>query len=576
MRRITFVALILTFAILLAACKNAPPAGVSATQPPVSNEYSSPTVPPVNQQSGAPIAGGSVVIGLTQQPKTLNPLLATSAVEDAVASFAVEGLVQVDAEGVYKPVLAEALPEVSDDGLTLTYHLRQGVRFSNGDAFTCEDVQYTLDAIMNTPLGLSPGYSVIDSVDCPDANTAVVNLDEVYAPYLNLFQFILPKTAGDVSAPENWDFNRHPLGTGPWVVQEWVDGDHITLAKNPTYRETAKPLLDNVTLKFFPGVTQGIQALSQGQISALWGLSEADLPALSALDNRMSVAEVPTGENELLVLNLADPSVDAPADPSTAPHPILSDLRIRQAIQMAIDKQSLIDQLFAGMGRVGTSVVPVGQYACDESPSSFDLEGAKRLLDQAGWAPAADGIREKNGVRLSFSIATTAGDALRERSEQLLANMLKAAGIELRVENLPAQDFFSGWSANSIRKHGHFDILMYTTGPVGSPDPQGYLTSNYSSASIPTAANQGQGNNFSRYINADVDAWLDQASRSINLEQRKNWFCQVAAQINADVPRIFLYERLTISPHLPALQNYRISPGRSDFSFGSQDWWLKP
>ena len=576
MRRITFAGLILIFAVLLAACKNATPAMEKATLPPASIEHPSPTAPPENEVSSGPVAGGSVVIGLTQQPKTLNPLLATSAVEDAVISFAVEGLVQVDADGVYTPVLAEALPEVGDDGLTLIYHLRHGVRFSNGDAFTCEDVQFTLDAIMNTPLGLSPGYSVIDSVDCPDADTAVVNLEQVYAPYLNLFQFILPKKAGDVSAPEDWDFNRHPLGTGPWVVREWVDGDHITLAKNPYYRETGKPLLDNVTLKFFPGVIQGIQALSQGKISALWGLSEADLPALAALADRVSVAEVPTGKNELLVLNLADPSTDAPADPTKAPHPILSDVRIRRAIQMAIDKQSLIDQLFAGMGRVGTSVAPVGQYACDEPPSSFDLEGAKSLLDQSGWVAGADGVREKNGVRLSLSIATTAGDALRERSEQLLVGMLKAAGIELRVENLPAQDFFAGWSANSARKHGRFDILMYTTGPVGSPDPQGHLTSNYHSASIPTAANQGQGNNFSRYINADVDAWLDQASHSTDQAQRKNLFCQIAAQINADVPRIFLYERLTISPYLPALQNYRLSPGRSDFSFGSQDWWLKP
>src|SRR5690606_17463111 len=221
-----------------------------------------PAAPAAAAAPGEPVRGGTVIVGSPQEPGVLNPLLASSSIEDAISSLTIEGLVQVDNEGNYVPVLAEALPEVSEDGLQLTYKIKPDVLFSNGDPFTCADVQFTVDAILSDLSGASTsGYNRIDSVECPDDLTVEVFLSEVYAPYLRLFSYIIPRGAGDLAALDSWDFNRNPAGTGPWVVKEWVAGDYIEFVPNPNYREEGKPYLDGVIVKILPSREVGMQLL---------------------------------------------------------------------------------------------------------------------------------------------------------------------------------------------------------------------------------------------------------------------------------------------------------------------------
>lgn len=115
---------------------------------------------------------------------------------------------------------------------------------------------------------------------------------------------------------------------------------------------------------------------------------------------------------------------------------------------------------------------------------------------------------------------------------------------------------------------------MYITG--AGIDPDSHMFSNYHSARIPVEANEGAGNNFSRYINADVEQWIDAAAFSPNMDERKELYCKIAEQINKDLPRVFLYERLILSGYRENLQNFRVSPGYADFTVDSQNWWLKP
>lgn len=486
-----------------------------------------------------------------------------------------EGLVEVDANGKYAPVLAETLPTVSADGLVVTYQLKQGVKFSNGDPFTCDDVVYTWEAILSDLSQASTaGYSRIDSIECPDAHTAVVTFGRLYAPYLRLFSYIIPRAAGDLAKMDVWDFNRAPIGTGPWVLQEWKTGDRLTFVKNPNYREEGKPYLDQVIVRILPSREVGMQLLGTGEIDALWDLVEADFAALQKLGEKVTYAAAATGENELLVFNFGDPKVDAPTDVTANPHPILSDLRVRQAIQLGIDKQAIVDALLFGNVRVGTSVLPIGQFACPQEPSAYDPAAAAKLLDEAGWTVGSDGIRVKNGTRLSLKFQTTSGNKLREDTQQVIVEMLKAIGVELRIENVPSDVLFAGWGANGLRKRGNFDIVMYTTGP--GIDPDSHLFGNYHSARIPVADNDGAGSNFSRYSNADVDAWIDEAGSITDVAQRQALYCKVAKQINADLPRVFLYERLLITGYRTHLQNFRVSPGPNDFTTGSANWWIKP
>jgi peptide/nickel transport system substrate-binding protein len=534
------------------------------------------------QQTAAPAAddkprsGGTVIVGTPQEPATLNPLLASATIEDVISAFVIEGLVGIDGDGKYIPVLAEALPTVSEDGLVVTYQLKKDIKFSNGDQFTCADVQFTLDAILSDLSGASTsGYGDIDSIECPDEYTAVVTFAEVYAPYLRLFAYIIPKSAGDLAKLDTWEFNRSPIGAGPWMVKEWQAGDHITLVKNPNYREAGKPYLESVIIKILPSREVGMQLLGTGEITTLWDLTEADFAAIEKMQGvAWAGALYGSGENELLVFNLADPNVDAPPDPKDAPHPILYDLRVRQAIQLGIDKKLLADTLLNGKVRVGTTVLPTGPFACPQSASEYNVDKAKALLDEAGWKVGADGIREKDGVRMSLKIASTSGNQLREQTEQALIEMFKAIGIELVIDNVPSDVLFAGWDSDGMRKHGKYDILLYTTGP--GIDPDSHLFSNYHSARIPTADNEGAGNNFSRYINADVDAWIDEAATIADTKQRQALYCKVAEQINKDLPRVYLYERLILSGYRTTLQNFKVSPGFADFTIDSQNWWLKP
>lgn len=562
--RRVLVPAILIVAFVLSACA-APAAPAAQPAAPAAGEAAAP---------GEPVRGGTVIVGSPQEPGVLNPLLASSSIEDAISSLTIEGLVQVDNEGNYVPVLAEALPEVSEDGLQLTYKIKPDVLFSNGDPFTCADVQFTVDAILSDLSGASTsGYNRIDSVECPDDLTVEVYLSDVYAPYLRLFSYIIPRGAGDLAALDSWDFNRNPVGTGPWVVKEWVAGDYIEFVPNSNYREEGKPYLDGVIVKILPSREVGMQLLGTGEISALWDITEADFPTLDSMkDKGVTYAGAQTGENELLLFNFADPAVDAPADAAASPHPVLSDVKVREAIELAIDKQEIVDTLLYGNVNVGTTVLPNGTFVCPQTPSEFSVEKANALLDEAGWTMGADGIREKDGVKMDLKITTTSGNLLREQTQQVLVEMLKAIGVNLIIENVPSDVLFAGWDSNGLRKHGQFDILLYTTGPF--LDPDSHLYQNYHSANIPTADNEGAGSNYSRYNNADVDGWIDEAASITDVEQRKALYCQVAEQINKDLPRAFLYERLLLTGYRTEVQNFTVSPGPSDFTWGAADWWL--
>ena len=450
------------------------------------------------------------------------------------------------------------------------------MKFSNGDPFTCADVQFTFDAIMSDLSGASTaGYRNIDAIECPDDLTVVVNFAEVYAPYLRLFSYIIPQGAGDLAALDSWEFNRAPIGAGPWMVSEWQSGNFIDLVPNPNYREAGKPYLEKLIVRFLPSREVGIQLLGTGEITALWDITEADFPTLDSMaEQGVAYAGAQTGENELLLFNFGDPTVDAPADVTADPHPVLSDLRVREAIQYAIDKQELVDTLLYGHVNVGTTVLPNGTFACPLPPSEFNIEKANALLDEAGWVVGADGVREKDGVKAEMKIATTSGNLLREQTQQVIVEMLKPIGISLVIENVPSDVLFAGWDSNGLRKHGQFDILLYTTGPF--LDPDSHLFGNYHSASIPVVENEGSGSNYSRYTNADVDAWIDEAAGITDVDARRALYCQVAEQINKDLPRLFLYERLLLTAYRTNLQNFQVSPGPSDFTVGSQDWWLQP
>jgi peptide/nickel transport system substrate-binding protein len=567
--------------LLLTACGGPTPAPPTET-PTATNvptELPPSTTPAPTVDPNRPVSGGELVIAVFPGLASLNPLLASSPVEQELIKLSIEGLVGLDGENNTVPVLAEELPSLSTDKLTLSYHLKK-VTFSNGDPLTCQDVLFTHQAILSHSVQLDKaGHQAIASIECDDEHTAIVTFSRPYTPYLELFWTIIPQAAGDLAEMTTWEFNRAPIGTGPWMVQTWRGGQELVYVRNPHYREKGKPYLDRLVVRVLGDRDSGLDLLAAGKIDSLWGLSEADLPAL--FDTRTRYTADVSGESSGIILNLGNPQVDA-ADPLAAPHPILGDAKVRQAIQLGIDKQLLADFLSYGRLPVATTLLSIGAFACPLAASQYDPGAARQLLDEAGWKSGADGVRAKAGQRLKLKLHTAAGNSLHQDVANMLVEMMRSIGVELELEQLPVETLLGGWEVNDLAHHGRFDLLMVTNSPFdkaqgGSPaNPGDYLRDHYHSSRIPSAQDEGLGNNLARYANVEVDEWLDEASATLDAEQRQSLYCQAVRQIQRDLPIILLYSHLRINGYRSQLEGLNASLEPHDFAPGLASWWIKP
>jgi peptide/nickel transport system substrate-binding protein len=492
-----------------------------------------------------------VTLGIYQEPENLNTYIGVQTVITYVHRPFAEYLIDVNDKGEYVPVLAVEVPSVenggvSKDGLTITYKLKKDVKWSDGQPFTSADVKFTWEALVN-PKNLvksRSGYELIESVETPDDHTAVVKYKEYYAPYLTRFAPVMPKhILGELENMNDAPYNRMPVGTGPFKVTEWVSGDHITMVKNPYYREADKVRIDKLFFKIIPSREVGIAQIQAGDIDGVWDLIEAQIPMMER-NPEVSLCLSSALVSERLILNHSIPVAPNNGNPDY-PHPILADLKVRQAIQYAIDKQTIIDKLLYGKAQPGTTEIPDGwAHNPMVKPTEYNPKKAMQLLDEAGWKPGSDGIRQKDGTRLRLKITTTTGNKLREMVEQVLVAQMKAVGIEFYIENVPSSVLFGSWSNDADRKKGRYDILMYTTGPGIDPHQQyeGY----FHSKNIPTVANGGSGYNYTRHRDAELDKWLEVAGKAPSMEKRAEAYRKAQERVAEIVPHIYLYRRVNV------------------------------
>lgn len=528
--------------------------------------------------------GGTVTLALYQEPDTLNPLLASQRAAGEVHTFIIEGLLGVNERGEFYPVLATEVPSranggVSQDGLTITYHLRHDVLWSDGQPFTCDDVRFTWEAVITPQSGAvsTTGYSDINSLNCPDPYTAVMHYRTFYAAYLVPFWAILPRHAtGNPSDMSHWEYNRHPIGTGPFEMTDWVSGDHITLVRNEHYRASGKPHLDRIIIRFVPSRDIALQLLRTGEVTVVWDLAEANLPQVTKMPGVL-VGQAPSPRSERLLLNLAAPGSASGSD--RQPHPILGDARVRQALEDAIDKREIVNRLLEGQAQVGTNELNIGWAHCDTAPSIFDPVKARQLLDEAGWQVGSDGIRvargakyAPDGTRLRLKLQGPTGDSVREQVEELLLDRWRAVGVEAYIENAPTAALFGTWDSGAAARRGNFDILIFTTGPY--VDPQSQIEGYFSSWNIPQASNKGAGYNYSRWSNATADEQIRVAGSTPDLDARRSAYCKVMAQVIQDRPEIYLFARLSIAAYRDQLQGWSTNVWKN-LGWNSADWWLK-
>ncbi|HND49891.1 MAG TPA: ABC transporter substrate-binding protein, partial [Anaerolineales bacterium] len=360
--------------------------------------------------------GGTVTLIIPEEPTTLNFYLSDAAIVRQVAdSTSMTGLVTIDESGNYVPMLADGLPTISDDHLTVTWKLKDGLKWSDGEALTSDDVRFTVEVLSNPDSGAlvgTSGFDMISSVETPDDLTTVLTYSEPYPGYLDQFAYgLFPRHA--TGAPEemsSWDWNRAPVTAGPFILSNWESGVSITLTRNPYYFEEGKPYLDSIVFAIVPEPAAQTAMMMNGEAQVhLWpGEFKADYDSMLA--GKAQQYLIPGIWNMAIDFNLSAPFDGDPS--AAAPHPILGDIRVREAIASAINYQALQQDVLQGSVGDSTNPFAYGWYECKlPRKYGYDVEAANKLLDEAGWVMGDDGIRvakgamyAKDGTRLSLEL----------------------------------------------------------------------------------------------------------------------------------------------------------------------------
>jgi peptide/nickel transport system substrate-binding protein len=562
----------------------------TVTEQPSVPETAEITEQPTVEETVAPSAGGggTVTLIIPEEPTTLNYFGGDAAIIRQVADATdMTGLVTIDEKGEFVPMLAQELPTkenggLSDDYLTVTWKLKPDLKWSDGESITSDDIKFIWEVLSNPESGAmvgTTGFDQIASVDTPDDLTAVLHYSSPYPGYLDQFAYgLFPRHATGMPADmTSWEWNRKPVGAGPFVVTDWVSGQSITLERNPYYFEEGKPYLDKLVYRIVPEPAVQTAMMLQGEAQVhLWpGEDESEYNKL--LEGKAKQVLVPGIWNMAIDFNLSAPFDGDPGP--TPPHPILGDLRVRQAIASAIDYDTLIHDVLLDTVSPSTNPFAYGWYQCDlPQPFPYDPDKAKSLLEEAGWVVGSDGIRvakgamyAKDGTRLSLELQGYTNFEPLQRTEEFVVENLKAVGIEARIQNYDFSIIFGSYEDQSPRKIGDYDMLIFDRG--FTVEPQAYVYNAYLSTNIPSPENPGGGNYF-RWVNPEVDAALEKAGSNFDLEVRKEAYCEIGKLVNTDLPQVYLYVFQDGYGFADNLTGYTVSTWGS-MAWGAQNWKYK-
>ncbi|CUH95569.1 putative secreted protein [Propionispora sp. 2/2-37] len=502
-------------------------------------------------------AGGQLTYGSLQEPNTLNPLLSDLLSVSEVSSLIFNGLLITNEKGEWLPDLAVAVPSVqnggvSRDGLTITYKLREGVTWHDGAPFTAEDVKFTWQMIMNPKVNVvsREGYNKIAAIDTPDASTVIVRFKEAYASYLNLFPFILPKhileNVPDINKAE---FNRAPIGTGPFKLKEWRMAEAIFLEANPQFFR-GKPLLDEIEYKVIPEFNLLLSQLKSGEIDIACNIDFLQLDQIKAIE----------GVKVVIVPNMIWEHMDFNLD-----NELFQDVKVRQAIALGIDRQAITTQILKGTAVPAAGDQPPISWAYNPAavPAGRDVDKARQLLTEAGWQPGPEGIFAKGQKRLRFSLAVPLEDKTREAVAQMIAQELQELGIAVEVRPVEKGVFFS-----DMLKNRRFETALYAWFGGNDPDNISLWNSKY----IPSRNNGYTGQNYPGWRNAEVDALTGQALHTLDIETRKQAYFRIQDILSQEYPVVPLYYHTNIDVIRNNLENYKANPTLAGSLWNAWEW----
>jgi peptide/nickel transport system substrate-binding protein len=529
----------------------------ASTAAPVPSEAPSPTEPPVGE-------GTSIVIAIPEDPPSFNAAVFDTGYDAMVMELVLLGLTEIDPEGNVYPELAAELPTeengevvIDEEAWTMdvVWKMRDDVFWADGQPVTAKDVIFTYEAISNPETGIwIPGIDYIDAIELIDDTSFVIHYNYVYPGYLTQFggeQLVIwPAHYCDMEQGFTaWDCGREPLSDGPYMLQEWAMGDHLTFVRNPNYYQQGKPGIDEIVVRIVPDASVARTMLVGGDADIYMWATEPMIEDLKGVDN-VDVSVSPT--NRWVMRLFPNEAAKGSLDSEAEPHPILSDVRVRQAIRMAIDVDTISQQIFLGYGMPVWSEFYRSPYQCDIPRPKYDPEGAAALLEEAGWTDQnGDGVRECHGclnaeegypMEMDFVTYAEYGEPL-ELTQQLVAEMLGKIGMKLNLSIVEGNVLWADYQSDGIEQRGEFDLDMWDDGYAGV-DPTDFLWQLYYSE----AAQPDHGWNVVRWINPDFDALLDEAY-TLDEGYRQDLFCQMAQILDEQVPNILLFSTVNADAH---------------------------
>ncbi len=538
-------------------------------------------------------AGGNLKVLMWQGPTILNSHLSQGTKDGIAARFCGEPLMTASGDGKFTAALAAEVPSkenggLAADGKTVTYKLKPGIKWADGQPFTADDVVFTYEYVINKETAATTYGSFVDldKVEAVDPTTVRLTFKQPtggwYVPFVGDPGLILPKHALDKyvgTASRDAPFNQKSFGTGPYMVQDFKPGDVLTLVINPNYRDPAKPFFKQIDIKGGGDAVSAARAVLQtGEYDYAWNL-QVEAQVLTGLQQggKGDLVVAAGGGVEQIILNQADPNTEIDGERASlkSKHPFLADQRVRQALALAIDRETMAKQLYGASGAAAPNVLTTPtNLASKNTKIEFNLDRASQILDDAGYKRGGDGIRvTPQGMRMHIVYQTTI-NSLRQKEQDIVKEGWQKIGIETELKSVDAGVFFSADPGNpDTNSHFYTDVEMFTS-TFGSPFPLNYMKSFYSgdpAVDIAQQSNKWAARNYTRWINADYNKLYDQVKGETDPEKATQlWMQMNDIVINAFIS-IPLIDRKTTDAKAKSIQGPTLTPFDT-FSWNIADW----
>jgi peptide/nickel transport system substrate-binding protein len=480
--------------------------------------------------------GGTLKLLWWQGPTLLNPHFAVGTKDQDGSRLFYEPLAAWNSTGDLVPILAAELPSTENgglaaDGKSVIWKLKKGVKWHDGQPFTADDVvfnwSYAKDPATAAVTAGSYNNIVVEKIDDYTVKVVFSKPSPFWADaFVSSNGMIIPKHlfenfSGDKSrdAPTN----LKPVGTGPYLFKDFRPGDLVSGVINPNYHQPNRPYFDAVEMKGGGDAASAARAVLQtGEYDFAWNLQVED-EVLTRLEagGKGEVRVTEGGSIEHIQLNNTDPNVEVDGERSSikTKHPTLSDPAVRQALSLLVDKDSVHKYIY-GRGGAATPnfIFNPKRFASTTTKYEFNVDKAIAILDKAGWVPGPDGTRAKDGKSLKYVFQTSINQP-RQKTQQIIKQACKKAGIEIEIKAVTASVFFSSDVANpDTYPHFYTDLQMYTTGPI-QPDP-GLFLQMFLSTEVAQKANKWQGRNITRWQSPDYDKIFHESETELDPVKR--------------------------------------------------------